>query len=355
MKRLVLLFLVFISFEFVEAQQIHSSLFYATPVFNNPALSAMSGGNMLLGTSYRNQWKMLGADFKTKTVNFGKTVVFSRKGHIAGMEFSLLQDNAGGLKTTNLNFSFAPDLVFSVGSQQSRLRFGLLGGFITKKYNTADLTFENQFTGTGFDPMLPNGEPALVGKKTVPVISFGFLYYSIPKQLERRQANPFLGFAFNNIVKSDASFYENAYVYEQTARFVAHGGIRFDNQYAFEITPMVNYMKEAISSELSAGINLKYNMASFTSTNNSRSKRNLSVGYMYRRKGGAVYYMGGEMRNVIIGIAYDSNSEGLKVGIAPKQSIEVCLKYRINGYNSSNRYTTGGKGFNFENMPIPMY
>ena len=355
MKKLYLLIILSSFVGLASAQQIHRALFYSTPVFFNPAMSALSGGKLVFGTSYKNQWKDLGADFKTKTINIGKTIVFSRKGHIAGFEFSLLQDNAGPMKTTNMNFSFAPDLVFSVGDQQSRIRFGLLGGFITKSLNTANFTFENQFTGTGFDQGLPSGEKIYYVKKTVPVISFGFLYYNLPRQLERRQVNPFFGFAFNNIARSDASFYENAYVHEQTTRFVAHAGLRFDNHYAFEITPMANYMKEAITDELSFGLNLKYNFTEFTTTRFASSKRNISVGYLYRKNGGMVFYMGGEFMNTILGIGYDINSKGLMNGTAPNESIEICLKYRIMGSNNSTRFTTGGKGFHFENLPVPMY
>ncbi|MEI7595976.1 MAG: PorP/SprF family type IX secretion system membrane protein [Bacteroidota bacterium] len=355
MKKIVIILFCFLMLGSIKSQQIHRALFYSTPVFNNPAMCALSGGKFVVGTSYKNQWKSLGADFKTKTINIGKTIIFSRKGHIAGFEFSLLQDDAAGLKTTNVNFSFAPDLVFSVGDQQSRVRFGLLGGFVTRSLNTANFTFENQFTGTGFNQALPSGETIYFVKKTIPIISFGFLYYNLPRQLERRQVNPFFGFAFNNVVKSDASFYENAYVHEQTTRFVVHGGLRFDNHFAFEITPMVNYMKEAIDQELSAGINFKYNFTEFTSARFASSKRNISVGYMYRKRGGMVFYMGGEFMNTILGIGYDINSKGLMIGTSPQESIEICLKFRIKGNHNSTRFTTGGKGFYFENLPVPMY
>lgn len=347
--------LILLAAFYTQAQLVHRSMFYSAPTFYNPAMAAFSGGKYTFCASQRTQWKSLDADFKTSYATIGKTIVISRRGHIAGLEFSYMQDKAGGLKTTNGIFTFAPDMVFSVGDMQSRFRVGISAGFVTKSFDVSSFTFENQFTGTGFNPSMESGEHFTANKRTNPVFSFGFLYYGLPKALARRQVNPFLGMAFDNIIKSEGSFYQNAYSYQQSSRFVVHGGLRFDNRFAFEVTPLVNYMRESTTNDLSYGLNFKYNLPDFTSVGFQNSKRSISVGYLKHQNAGMVIYMGVDILNTMIGFSYDLNGTGLKNGTAPAEAYEVSIKYRIYGHNNAMKYTTGGKGFFFQNLPTPLF
>ena len=355
MRKFVFLLILIISIIDVRAQLLNRSMFYSAPTFYNPAMAAFSGGKYTFSTSERTQWKSLGADFKTSYFTLGKTIVYTRQGHIAGLEFSYLQDNAGGLKTSTSVLTFAPDLVFSVGDMQSRFRVGISAGMISRSFDPSTFTYENQFTGTGFSPSLESGESFTTYKRTVPLFSFGFLYYSLPKSLARRQMNPFLGMAFDNVVKTEDSFYKDAYNYQHSTRFVVHGGLRFDNRFAIEVTPLFTYMRESTTDELTYGVNVKYNFPDFTSTGFKDSKRSLTLGVLQRSNAGLICYLGVDILNMMIGFGYDINSAGLRTGTAPSEAFEVSLKYRIYGSNSAMKYTTGGKGFFFQNLPTPLF
>lgn len=120
------------------------SQFYANPLYLNPALA---GGALAprVTMSYRNQWPSLSANFVTTT--FGGDIFLPSYNSGLGLLVTMDSQGIGNLKSTDVALQYAYQIHLN---EVTSLRLGIQGGFANRSLDYYNLTFGDQFDGTGF-------------------------------------------------------------------------------------------------------------------------------------------------------------------------------------------------------------
>jgi type IX secretion system PorP/SprF family membrane protein len=147
---------------FLDAQDIHFSQYYASPLLTNPANTGMSGSNLRVANVYRNQWAKIGAPFQTISTSIdGRLLLFNQSFGIGGL---VLHDLSSSFNLAANEFLLS--LSYSRVISNQLFTVGLQPGFVFKSYNLEDLTFGSQFDQANqfFNSSLPTMENGLDDK-----------------------------------------------------------------------------------------------------------------------------------------------------------------------------------------------
>ncbi|RMG79537.1 MAG: type IX secretion system membrane protein PorP/SprF, partial [Bacteroidetes bacterium] len=161
----------------VNAQDVHFSQYYNSPLTINPALSGLSGADFRFSGTYRSQWSSALSPYTTfyggadwMYFNPRKTNGFFSAG------FVLSHDDAGdsNLKTTGIGISGA--YTHALGAENF-LTIGILAGLGQRTFDLNNLTWDNQFNGDVFDPNRPSRENFDNGSYFFPDMGIGLNWH----------------------------------------------------------------------------------------------------------------------------------------------------------------------------------
>lgn len=151
-------FVYFLSFHFIAAQDIHLSQYHFDRLQLNPGLTGIFNGDKQVAILHKQQYFSALVDYMTfsgsydmkfrETQNqpgfFAAGVLFNFD-QAGDSELTLASLGLNGSYTRALNRSIFATLGVSVGAGH-------------RSFTEKDITFDNQWTGTVFDPNLPSGE-----------------------------------------------------------------------------------------------------------------------------------------------------------------------------------------------------
>lgn len=167
----------------VQAQDIHFSQYYNTPMLQNPANTAlMSDREFRTSAIYRDQWSSIPAPFKTFA--FAAEFQALRNDQFTnwlGIGMYALTDKAGDgdLALTSYGFNLAYHLMLG---QSSILSVGGGASYNTRSIDFSKLTFDAQWDGFTFNRSLPNGEMRSFEKNTYVDVYAGINYAYFPSE-----------------------------------------------------------------------------------------------------------------------------------------------------------------------------
>jgi type IX secretion system PorP/SprF family membrane protein len=158
---LAILALCFYS-EYIYSQDIHFSQINNTPLILNPSLAGYVNGDTRTILNYKEQWKSITVPYKTFAVSFDMPFFRKKwKNDYIGMGVSLFNDKAGDAKMGITQFDYS--LAYShTNKEKSKFLVGLQGGWAQRSFDITQLTWDNQYNGSSFDPNLPSNEPASI-------------------------------------------------------------------------------------------------------------------------------------------------------------------------------------------------
>ena len=151
--------LLFIS-NLLNAQDIHFSQYYASPITVNPASTGMFNGTYRVGANYRNQWASVSVPYKTFAAYADYGLMHQPfNNYFVGAGFSLVNDVAGDgdLSVTKLSGNGA----FHMAMDDARnyyLSVGLQASYIQKKIDWNKLYFDRQWDDVNFNRSRPSFE-----------------------------------------------------------------------------------------------------------------------------------------------------------------------------------------------------
>ncbi len=141
-------FLLLISVQ-AYAQDIHFSMFYASPLNLNPALSGVNDGTYRAAGIYRNQWRSISTPFVTYSGSFDiKLLQTKLKNDIFGVGGVFTGDRSGDGKLT-MNSGMV-SAAFHKGLDKDHKHFLGLGvalGYTQKSLKWQQLAFPTNLTG----------------------------------------------------------------------------------------------------------------------------------------------------------------------------------------------------------------
>lgn len=162
-----------------NAQDIHFSQFYNSPLNLNPALTGAFAEDMRFIGNYRNQWSSVPVPYLTFSGSY-ETKIYSNiapNGFFTlGAVFNYDQQGTSELKLTQLSLSGAYTHMLS---DYSSLTAGFQVGSMNRSFSLDNLTFENQYNGDVFDPLSNTREDFPSTSKTFIDIGTGLNFFAM--------------------------------------------------------------------------------------------------------------------------------------------------------------------------------
>jgi len=146
-----LLFFFFISLAgSMNAQDIHFTQFYLSPLTTNPAYTGAFEGTFRIGGIYRNQWGgVINSPYETPSFYVDAPIFMLGKRSWLGVGGMLYSDKAGALElsTNQAMGSVAVHMALDKKSK-SIFTFGIQAGYTQRKLNLLNAEFADGFSGT---------------------------------------------------------------------------------------------------------------------------------------------------------------------------------------------------------------
>jgi len=152
MKKIIYIsFILILIAKISWSQDIHFTQFWNVPLYHNSALTGVYGGDMRMVANYRSQWASVPVPYSTFHGSFEQKIPIERLGNnVLGGGIILNHDQAGDSKLSRTNITLSSAYTRQL-SEKHFLSGGLQIGIAQRRFQTDDLTFDNQFNGDIFN------------------------------------------------------------------------------------------------------------------------------------------------------------------------------------------------------------
>lgn len=329
MKKINLIFPVVFLFCFsAQAQDIHFSQSSETPLLLNPAEAGL-GHDLLAVINFKDQWKSVGAPYRTFNVSTDFSVLKKKSGSHMGIGVNVFSDRAGdaGMGTTTGALHISGVIA---ANDKNLFSAGISGGFGQRSLQMQKLYWDNQYDGSQFNPALSSGEPANFSNHGYLDISAGGAWFygdghSTLSSNDARTIN--LGFAVHHLNKPLYSFYDDQSQH-LPIKYIFHGqadiGIK---NYSLILEPSYLIMIQGGHREITPGMIFKY-VPHEASKYTGRVKASaFLLGGYFRMKDAVVIATGYEFSNWSVRMSYDVNISNLKTASQARGGFEMAISF----------------------------
>ncbi len=299
-----------------NCQDPHFSQYYASPFTVNPAMTGFFTGNFRISGLYRQQWAQYGDPFATGTIAIESKIGRSRMEEgvstlaIGGM---MMYDKTPGgvIKSQYIQGMIGYHQVLDMDGYQ-KLGIGFMAGLSRKSIDLSNVSFGNQFTGSGFNLALPNLELGSAQSMSNFDLQGGLMY-----SYSDNERAFYAGAAMYHINGPKNYFYQKDSI-QQTLpsrlTFNAGTNIAAEN---LHLATSVLYMKQGNINYLLAGVSVGMPF------NNTGV---LYTGLWYRVGEAIIPAINLQFKNANIGLSYEAFINS-KTFVKPR-SIELSLSWR---------------------------
>ncbi len=310
-----------------DAQDLHFSQFFNTPLTTNPANTGfIPDADYRIGAHYRNQWSaVMTVPYKTISV-FGDAQLFRDKleNGWLGVGAVLLNDEAGSgsLTSTKIYGSLAYHQMLGLSSLLSA---GFNFGWANKHIDQTKLKFPDQFDGKFFDSNLPTNVFLTNNNISYLDVQAGMNYAYFPQENVYINA----GYSIQHVNRPKETFFadntNNGRIPMRHTGFV-NAILKVNDRVI--VNPNAYFSTQARATELVFGINANYNLSEF-------GEKQLLAGVYYRLGDAIVPMVGFELKNIQFAFSYDVTLSSLS---------------KYNGYRGASEFSIIKKGFYPDNV-----
>ena len=305
----------------LQAQDLHFSQFFNSPLTTNPANTGfIPDADYRLGVNYRNQWSaVMTVPYKTTSI-FGDAQLLRDKleNGWLGVGGALLSDVAGsgGLRSTKIYGSLAYHQMLG---NSSLLSAGFNVGWANKRIDQSKLKFPDQFDGKFFDNPFTN--VSLTNNNVSYMdVQAGMNYAYFPREDIYVNA----GYSIHHVNRPKETFFNDV----TNAGRIPMRHIGFLNAIVkvndrVIINPNAYFSTQAKASELVVGLNGNYNLSEF-------GEKQLIAGLYYRLGDAVVPMVGVEVNSIRFTFSYDATVSSLN---------------KFNNYRGASEISIIKKGF----------
>ncbi len=310
---LALLVGLLISVKPAQAQDIHFSQFYFSPLTVNPAQTGFFNGRYRFAANYRDQWgfvpflKTYAASFDAKLVNN----LFSY-GNILALGVYMYGDNPEPGHIGRTGFFGSAAYHQTLGDKNHYIAVGVQGGLHQIGFDPNLLRFGDQIVNGSTS----SNEAFNSTNIQFTDIGAGALWNIVPNE----RANIYAGFSLfhlNSPVVNFASGPANTL----SMRTVIHGGAAIKLNDQFDLLPAIMLMKQRSASELIMGAALRYNLEDNAGIRFGSWFRN------YRNADALVIMTALDYQRFIFGLSYDFNISSFSRVSNARGGYEISLIY----------------------------
>ncbi|MDG1330847.1 MAG: PorP/SprF family type IX secretion system membrane protein [Crocinitomicaceae bacterium] len=313
MKRLLII-IIFVGASFLgRSQDAHLSMYDASPLYLNPAMTGVFEGNWRLHAQYRTQWKSV----NYKPYNSALLSLDVPKGKWGfGGQISNFRAGFGNYNAAQGMASVAYTTPIDKGKGHN-ISFGLQAGLAQKSVEYQLLSYDNQYTtsnGGGFDQTISSGEDFQGQSIIVPVTNAGVMYF-----FSKQQAflNPFVGVSAFNLIEPRETFLGNDN--DLPMRFFGHIGTRINITETFYVLPKVLFMYQREFQEQTYAVDVGYFLKG--------AELYLIGGLIYREADAGIITVGAKMDHFVAKIGYDFNVSTLSTVSSGRGGLELSFTY----------------------------
>jgi type IX secretion system PorP/SprF family membrane protein len=311
-----------------HAQSMHFSQYYNAPMLLNPANTALLPDNdYRIGANYRTQWANIPVPYKTFSA-YGDLEAFRGESgtNWMGIGAALFTDKAGDgdLSLTRaeafLSYHIMTGETFMVSA-------GASAAYIQRSVNYDKLTFDAQWDGFGFNPILPSNEQGGIAKTNYMDIGAGINLALLPSD----QVYAKLGLGVANINQPKQSFYGQDT--KIAMRPTANLDVLWRMGKTVILNPSVYYTTQSKASEALYGTLVRINV---TPEKEGYGNNQLILGAYHRLGDAVIGVVGVEFVGIQIMANYDYTISSLKDYNKGKGALEFSLVYQ-GVYDRSHR------------------
>ena len=324
---IVTLGVLFGGFSKVEAQDIHFSQFYFSPMTMNPAHTGFFNGKHRISTNYKSQWKRASGGAPYVTYSGAYDVhVFDRQmkaADMTGFGIMAFSDKAGtgDLQTSGAVASLAyhRDLL---GNGKQLMSFGFQAGFTQMSFDRMKLRFGDEILN---DIPTGSGQEAFESTSLTYIdVNAGMLY----NYLYSKDIKIFFGLSAFHLNQPKVNFLTTDESNILSMRTALQFGGSFTVTKEWDLLPSALLMLQKASAETNFGMAVRYNKS---------DKAAIRMGAWYRtwsNSDAAIFMAGMEYYNLTIGISYDLNISTLRETSKGQGSFEIALIYILESSKS---------------------
>jgi len=257
-----LLIICTLSFAFVsvQAQDIHFSQFYMSPLNLNPAMTGVMNSQVRVVGNYRNQWASVlkSNAFSTYSVSYDQKIPVGRYDYF-GVGGTFWGDKAGQSDFKTLQGKMSVSYSKRMGGYRSKSHYlvvGVEGGVSQRSIDFLNLQWGSQHDGAGgFNGQLPSGETFDRDNFLFADMSAGLMWFTVFDE----NSNFYIGGAFSHLNRANQSFDSNEDI-PLYSKFTIHAGAELMGDSRIGLVPGMVAFFQGPSFELNAGTSLKFLM-----------------------------------------------------------------------------------------------
>lgn len=333
---------ILLSATVVNAQDIHFSEFYQSPLTVNPALAGSTGW-IRAAMVYRSQdhavtanpYSTIGASFDIKINSRKSSSKYRQAGENGfGLGVNIYNDREGdaNLSTLQANLSLAYQIYLS---KTSMLAAGFQGGVVQRSLNFSKLILGSQYdpsSPTLYNSSYSTEEPNYNSSLIRPDIGAGLVYnYKENENYSRGndQRDLTFGASVFHINEPNYSFFGGSPEIDKLdPRFVIHAsglyGISGTN---IAIAPGILFQKQGSDQEILVGTLFRYMLAEKAKYTSFTKGAAFSVGGYYRNDDAIIAAALLEFGSYGIGVSYDFNVSSLSQEVSGRGAFEISLRF----------------------------
>ncbi len=309
--------LLFIS-NLLNAQDIHFSQYYASPITVNPASTGMFIGTYRVGANYRNQWASVSVPYKTFAAYADYRLMHQPfNNYFIGAGFSLVNDVAGDgdLAVTKLSGNGAFHMAID-DARNYYLSVGLQASYIQKKIDWNKLYFDRQWDDVNFNRSRPSFETGYSPAFHYFDFQLGALYSFVVNA----NVGGYVSASVSHTPKPKDSFYGADY--KLGGRPQLSAGANFIVSKAITLYPSFYYQTQKNASELLFG-----NMISYKLIPDDDESNKIYFGTYIRLKDAWYPVIGYEFSTIRVLLNYDINYSELQPASQGRGALELSIQY----------------------------
>src|SRR5829696_4738061 len=302
-----------------QAQDLHFSQFFNSPLTTNPANTGfIPDGDYRLGINYRIQWSsIMTMPYKTMSAFADAQILKGRlENGWVGIGGVILRDVAGSgnLTSTKVYGSIAYHQMLGYSSL---LSLGFNVGYANKQINVANLKFPDQFDGKFFDNKLPTS--VSLDRNNISYldmqVGMNYAYFPSPNIYVNT------GFSVHHVNRPRESFFESDITGVDNRvpmRYIGflNGSFKLNDRVI--INPNIYYTRQSTASEIVGGINAHYNLS-------GDGEYLLIAGAYYRHKEAVIPMIGLGYKDYTFSFTYDATISSLSTYNASRGAFEFAL------------------------------
>ena len=305
-----------------NAQDIHFSQFFETPLLRNPALAGIFTGDIRLQAVYRNQWNSVTVPYQTGSFNGEYKKPIGHGDDFLTLGGEILYDKAGTVSLSATHILPTINYHKSLSTERNMyLSLGFMGGWVQRRIDQSKITTNSQYTGTTYNGGLATGESFTKPSYSYLDASVGM---SFNAQLgENKDNNIFLGAAYQHFNKARSiSFYGNPDI-EMIPKWVGSLGARFNMNESSFFTLQADFSKQGTYQEFVGGV-----LYSWKLDDMDDPKYIFHTGLFMRWKDALIPVAKLDVKPVSISVSYDANVSQLKSASQGRGGFEIALGWQ---------------------------